>query len=72
MPLVFEPLKFYCTRGERASYTSLVYGYTKVLAYNLNSTKTSGTRLKMDGELLLLSFLLNLVFQHVRSEADLI
>ena len=51
-----------------------VYGYTKVLALNLRSKKTSGAAIgpTMDAELLLLFFLLNLVFEHVRSERDII
>ena len=53
---------------------SSVYGYTKVLAHNLRSKKTLGAAIgpKMDAELLLLFFLLNLVFEHVRSERDII
>ena len=67
-------LLFRIASGVKVPIASSVYGYTKVLAHNLSSKKTSGAAiawLKMDAELLLF-FLLNLVFEHVRSERDII
>ena len=57
------------TEGMKVPITSSIYGYTKVLAHNLNNKQTW---LKMDAELLLLFFHLNLVFEHVRSEREII
>ena len=35
-------MKIFTAVGVKVPITSSVYGYTKILAYNLNSKKTSG------------------------------
>ena len=72
--VLWNYLKRYQSYGVKVPITSLVYGYTKVLAHNLNSKKTSGAAIgwKWMLSLCYYFFLLNLVFEYVRSERDII